>query len=37
MGADTLGSMDVAVQAVPLIKNGCANTAFNMETLIKTL
>jgi hypothetical protein len=28
---------DVAGQAIPLIKNGCANTIFNMETLIKTL
>jgi hypothetical protein len=27
----------VAGQAIPLIKNGCANTIFNMETLIKTL
>jgi hypothetical protein len=32
-----LGGMGVAGQAIPLIKNGCANTAFNMETLIKTL
>jgi hypothetical protein len=37
MAVDTLGSMDVAGQAIPLIKNGCANTAFNMETLNKTL
>jgi hypothetical protein len=28
---------DVAAQAIPLIKNGCANTAFNLETLVKTL
>ncbi|MCW4045351.1 MAG: DUF116 domain-containing protein [Candidatus Bathyarchaeota archaeon] len=27
----------VAAQAVPLIKNGCANTIFNMETLMNTL
>jgi len=27
----------VAGQAVPLIKNGCANTVFNLETLFKTL
>lgn len=32
-----LNSMDVAGQAIPLIKNGCANTAFNMETLVKVL
>jgi hypothetical protein len=37
MAVDTLGSMDVAGQAIPLIKNGCANTAFNMETLVKIL
>jgi hypothetical protein len=27
----------VTGQAIPLIKNGCANTVFNMETLTKTL
>jgi hypothetical protein len=32
-----LESMNVAGQAIPLIKNGCANTVFNMETLTKTL
>jgi uncharacterized protein len=32
-----LTSMDVAAQAIPLIKNGCANTAFNMESLVKVL
>jgi hypothetical protein len=32
-----LQSMDVAGQAIPLIKNGCANTIFNMETLVKVL
>lgn len=37
MAVDTVGSMNVAGQAIPLIKNGCANTAFNMETLNKTL
>jgi len=37
MSGDVLGSMDIAGQAVPLIKNGCANTAFNLETLLKTL
>lgn len=35
-GKNLLG-MDVAEQAIPLIKNGCANTAFNMETLVKVL
>jgi hypothetical protein len=34
---DILKSMDVAGQAIPLIKNGCANTIFNFETLTKTL
>ena len=37
LGLETLGNMNVALQGVPLIKNGCANTAFNMETLVKTL
>jgi hypothetical protein len=39
MSVDALGgmSLDVAEQAIPLIKNGCANTAFNMETLAKVL
>jgi hypothetical protein len=32
-----LSSMDVAGQGIPLIKNGCANTIFNMETLTKVL
>ena len=32
-----LNDSDVAAQAIPLIKNGCANTAFNLETLVKTL
>ncbi len=32
-----LKSMDVAGQAIPLIKNGCVNTVFNMETLVKVL
>ena len=32
-----LNSLDVAGQAIPLIKNGCANTVFNMETLVKVL
>jgi len=27
----------VAIQGIPLIKNGCANTAFNLETLVRTL
>jgi len=29
--------LDVRGQAIPLIKNGCANTVFNMETLTKVL
>ena len=32
-----LGASDVVAQAIPLIKNGCANTVFNMETMAKTL
>lgn len=34
---EILRSMDVAGQSIPLIKNGCANTIFNMETLAKTI
>ncbi len=34
---EVLRSMSVAGQAIPLIKNGCANTIFSIETLIKTL
>jgi hypothetical protein len=37
MSVGALGSMKVAGQAIPLIKNGCANTAFNMETLASVL
>ena len=37
LSGEILGGTDVAGQAIPLIKNGCANTAFNMETLVKTL
>ena len=32
-----LSKLDVAGQAIPLIKNGCANTIFNIETLAKVL
>lgn len=32
-----LSSMNVAGQSIPLIKNGCANTIFNMESLAKVL
>lgn len=32
-----LNGTDLAGQAIPLIKNGCANTIFNMETLEKAL
>jgi uncharacterized protein len=32
-----LSSMEVAGQGIPLIKNGCASTIFNMETLAKVL
>jgi hypothetical protein len=37
LASDILSCMDVAGQAIPLIKNGCANTAFSMETLVKVL
>jgi uncharacterized protein len=32
-----LNSMNIRWQGVPLLKNGCANTFFSMETLSKTL
>jgi hypothetical protein len=37
LGGEILESLGIAAQAVPLIKNGCANTIFNLETLIKFL
>jgi hypothetical protein len=37
MSYDLLSSMNVTGQSVPLLKNGCANTVFNIETLSKTL
>jgi hypothetical protein len=33
LSAEVLNCMDLTGQAVPLIKNGCANTVFNIETL----
>jgi hypothetical protein len=32
-----LNNMNIAGQAIPLLKNGCANTVFSIETLEKTL
>jgi hypothetical protein len=37
MSGEILKGMGVAGQAVPLIKNGCANTVFNIETLVDVL
>ncbi len=37
MMSPLLSSWDVAGQGIPLIKNGCANTIFNMDTLVKVL
>ncbi|MEM3442432.1 MAG: DUF116 domain-containing protein [Candidatus Bathyarchaeia archaeon] len=37
MCGEALSGLGIAGQAVPLIKNGCANTIFNIETLFKTL
>jgi len=37
LGEEVLRSNGVVGQAVPLIKNGCANTSFNIETLFKIL
>jgi hypothetical protein len=37
LSGEILEKMNVAGQAIPLIKNGCANTIFSIETLINTL
>jgi uncharacterized protein len=37
MSLDLLKSMDVTGQSIPLLKNGCSNTVFNLDTLKKTL
>jgi hypothetical protein len=37
ISGEVLHSTGVAGQAIPLIKNGCSGTVFNMETLVKTL
>jgi hypothetical protein len=36
-GGETLKAMNISGQTVPLLKNGCANTAFNIENLSKIL
>jgi hypothetical protein len=36
-GTEVLKTMNVSGQTVPLLKNGCANTAFNIETLSNIL
>ena len=37
MSADMIESLGFYCQGVPLVKNGCANTMFSMETLAKIL
>jgi hypothetical protein len=37
MSMDLLSSMNVTGQSVPLLKNGCSNTVFNIDTLAKIL
>ena len=37
MGSDFLQQLGLTGQAIPLIKNGCANTEFSLETLGKVL
>jgi hypothetical protein len=37
MGGDYLQYLGLTGQAVPLTKNGCANTKFNLQTLKKTM
>jgi hypothetical protein len=36
-GRETLKLMNISGQSVPLMKNGCANTAFNIESLSRIL
>jgi uncharacterized protein len=37
MSIELLNSMNVTGQSVPLLKNGCSNTTFSIDTLTKTL
>jgi len=37
LGGDGLKQMGLIGQAIPLIKNGCANTSFSLQSLEKTL
>ncbi|MQK95109.1 DUF116 domain-containing protein [Escherichia coli] len=37
LAGETLSRMNVAGQAVPLLRNGCANTFFSIETLMHVL
>lgn len=37
ISGEVLKGIGIAGQAVPLIKNGCANTIFNIETLLRIL
>lgn len=37
LGGDMLNGMGIAAQAAPLIKNGCADTTFNIESLLRLL
>jgi uncharacterized protein len=37
MSLELLSSMKVTGQSVPLLKNGCSNTTFSIDTLTKTL
>lgn len=37
IGGECLRSMGICGQAIPLLKNGCANTYFNIDILEKTL
>lgn len=37
LGGDILKHMSIPGQAIPLVKNGCANTSFNLESLYSTL
>lgn len=37
LGMEILNKKSIPVQCIPLVKNGCSNTRFNLETLRKTI
>jgi hypothetical protein len=37
LAVEFIGENGLAGQSIPLIKNGCSSTVFNMDTLVNTL